>query len=256
MDRHGDQRRLRGRGVACVAARLLDDARRAEARHQIDHDHLAALRLDHLAPDHLVGPVVAALDQHASAAPAGSVRAACPARTSTTRSTASSPASTSARACSGWIGRSLPLRRLTEASLLSPTTSRSQAARACASTLMWPGCRRSNTPLVKPMRRSCARHSVEPRIELAPVEHDLLLGGERRGGQDARPQFGGRDGGGAALADHDGGRGIGGAHRRLEIGAERQHDREHRGDRVARAGHVAHLHRDRPAHGPARSARV
>ena len=37
----------------------------------------------------------------------------------------------------------------------------------------------------------------------------------------------------------------------FEVGAHRQHDREHGGDRVARARDVAHLAPNRPAHGPA-----
>jgi len=80
----------------------------------------------------------------------------------------------------------------------------------------------------------------QARLELAPIEYDLLLGGQRRGRQDARPQFGGRDGGGAALADDDGRGGVGRAHRGFVIGVKRQHDRKHRGDRVAGARHVTH----------------
>ena len=30
----------------------------------------------------------------------------------------------------------------------------------------------------------------------------------------------------------------------FEVGTERQHDRKHRGDRIARAGYVAHPHRE------------
>ena len=59
----------------------------------------------------------------------------------------------------------------------------------------------------------------EPLVEHRPVEHDLVLRRERGRRQDAVAQFGERDRRGAALADDDGGRGIGGAHRGLEVGA-------------------------------------
>ena len=52
----------------------------------------------------------------------------------------------------------------------------------------------------------------ETLVEHRPVEHDLVLRRERSGRQDAVAQFGERDRRGAALADHDGGGGIGGAH--------------------------------------------
>ena len=83
----------------------------------------------------------------------------------------------------------------------------------------------------------------EPLVEHRPVEHDLLLGRERGGRQNARAQLRGRDRGGAALADHDRGRRVGGAHGGLETGIGRQHRREHRDHGVARARHVAHLDR-------------
>ena len=53
-------------------------------------------------------------------------------RTRPARSTASSAASTSARDATFWIGRPAPLSRVTDASLLRPTTRRSQAPRAAA----------------------------------------------------------------------------------------------------------------------------
>ena len=76
-----------------------------------------------------------------------------------TRSTASSAASTSARARSSWTGRPSPLSRFTDASLFKPTIRRSQAARAAVRTLTWPGCRMSKQPLVKPTLKPCLRHS-------------------------------------------------------------------------------------------------
>ena len=57
------------------------------------------------------------------------------------------------------------------------------------------------------------------------------------------PQFGERHRRGAALADHDGGRGIGGAHGGLERRLHRQQHRHHRDDGIAGAGDVAHLDR-------------
>ena len=127
---------------------------------------------------------------------------------------------------------------------MRPTTSRSQAARASASTRMWPGCSRSKQPLVKPMRRSCPPPLVEPLVEQRAVEHDLLLGRERRRRQDARAQLGGGHRRGAGLADDDRGRGIGGARRRLEVRPHGEQRRKHGDDRVAGAGHVAHLDRE------------
>ena len=45
----------------------------------------------------------------------------------------------SAREVTSWIGRPFPLRRVTEASLLSPTMRRSHAALACPSNATCPG---------------------------------------------------------------------------------------------------------------------
>ena len=83
----------------------------------------------------------------------------------------------------------------------------------------------------------------EPLVEQRPVEHDLVLGRERRRGQDAVAQFGERNRRGAAFADHHRSRGIGGAHGGLERRFHRQQHRHHRRDGVAGAGHVAHLDR-------------
>jgi hypothetical protein len=49
----------------------------------------------------------------------------------------------------------------------------------------------------------------QPLVEHRPVEDDLLLGGERGGGKNARAQLRGRDRRGSALADHHGGGGVG-----------------------------------------------
>src|SRR5207247_11059608 len=45
--------------------RSADQRGRAVSRHAGDNDYLAAVRLDHLPADDLLGAVVAALDQHA-----------------------------------------------------------------------------------------------------------------------------------------------------------------------------------------------
>ena len=94
------------------------------------------------------------------------------------------------------------------------------------------------------MRRPCRRHSASRSSSIDAVEHDLLLGARASPPAECgeRNSVGG-DRRGAALADHDGGGGVGGAHRGLVVGACRQHHRQHRHHRVARTGHVAHLHR-------------
>ena len=80
-------------------------------------------------------------------------------------------------------------------------------------------------------------------VEQRPVEHDLLLGRERRCRQNARAQFGDRQSRGAAFSHHHRRRGIGRAHGGFEIGAHRQHGGDHRHHRVAGAGNIAHAHR-------------
>jgi hypothetical protein len=85
------------------------------AGEQVDQDYLTSIPLDYVGSDHLVR--VGTLDQH--------IRP--------DRSTEAKDERTVALTASCCIGRCGPLRRLTEASVLSPTTSRSQAARACAS---------------------------------------------------------------------------------------------------------------------------
>ena len=92
-------------------------------------------------------------------------------------------------------------------------------------------------PLPAPVRQM--------RIEIAASRHDLLFGRQRRMRQDFPPQFRRRHGGGALLADRDRGRRIRHPQRRLPVGPGRQRQRQHGGDRVARAGDVAHLDRQR-----------
>ena len=100
-----------------------------------------------------------------------------------------------------------------------------------------------NTPLVKPMRRSCARHSFSCASRSFTVRTIFSSVASAAGGRMRCAQFVGGHDRGAALADRDRSRGIGRAHRRLEIGAERQQHRKHRHHRIARAGNVAHFHR-------------
>ncbi len=74
----------------------------------------------------------------------------------TTRSTEASEASTEARAASFCTGRPGPLRRATEASLLSPPPAGRRPLRACARSETWPGWSRSKQPLVKPTLQAVA----------------------------------------------------------------------------------------------------
>ena len=103
----------------------------------------------------------------------------------------------------------------------------------------------SKQPLVKPMRRPCLRQSARCAVEIAAGRDDLFLRRQRRMRQDFSPQFGRRDGGGALLADGDGGRRIRHPQRRFPIGAGGQRQRQRGGDGVAGAGDVAHLDRMR-----------
>ena len=84
---------------------------------------------------------------------------------------------------------------------------------------------------------------LQLRLEFLDVADDLLFGRERRRRQDALAQFVRGHDRRAALADRDRRRGIGRAHRRLEIGAKGEHHREHGNHRVARAGNVTDFHR-------------
>ena len=61
-------------------------------------------------------------------------------------------------------GRAGPLpRRRTDASVLTPTTRASPSRRAASSSSTWPGCSRSNTPLVKTTGPGCgARQATAP----------------------------------------------------------------------------------------------
>ena len=92
-------------------------------------------------------------------------------------------------------------------------------------------------PLPAPVRQM--------RVEIAARRHDLLFGRQRRMRQDFPPQLRRRHGRGALLADRDRGRRIRHPQRRLPIGPGRKRQRQHGGDRVARARDVAHLDRQR-----------
>ena len=74
----------------------------------------------------------------------------------------------------------------------------------------------------------------KPFVEHRAVEHDLVFQRGRGGRQQAMAQFVDVHGRGAALADHDRRARIGGAHRGLVVGAERQHHAEN-GDTVSPA---------------------
>ena len=161
----------------------------------------------------------------------------------TTRSTASSAANTSARALWSWTGRSRPFSLATEASLLSPTINLSQAARAATSSRMWPGCKRSKQPLVKPMRIPSRRHCARCCCKHTVVDENLLLVGPDCGGKKAGPQFSQGDGRRAALADSNGGGGVSSSQRRLELRAHGQERRQYGDHRIACARHVAYTDR-------------
>ena len=102
----------------------------------------------------------------------------------------------------------------------------------------------SKQPLVKPTRSPCLRHSAEMRVEHVG-RRDLLFGRERGMRQDLSPQFGLRHRRGALLADGNRRRRIRHPQRSFPVGAGRERQRERRRDRIARAGDVAHLHRQR-----------
>src|SRR5690348_14155087 len=106
------------------------------ALEDIDQQHLAAVGLDDLVADHLLAGVVSALDQHARLDLGDQLdrRVLFKDHDEIDRLQRSS---TSARARSSWTGRPSPFTRRTDASLLMPTTSRSQAPRAAVSTLTW-----------------------------------------------------------------------------------------------------------------------
>src|SRR3954452_17468244 len=98
----------------------MDQRGRAEALQDIDQHDRTARGLDDLMANHLLAGIVAALTSAL-----GLIRVissiGVPSSKMTTRSTASSAASTSARARSSWTGRSAPFSRRTEASLFRPT---------------------------------------------------------------------------------------------------------------------------------------
>ena len=115
-------------------------------------------------------------------------------------------------------------------------------ARAPASSLTWPGCSRSKQPLVKPMRRPCARHSASRSSSTSSRTRSFpparasrpagCAGAIRR-----------RYRRGAALADHDRGAALAARIAGSKSARSASIDGEHRHHRVARARHVAHLHR-------------
>jgi hypothetical protein len=83
----------------------------------------------------------------------------------------------------------------------------------------------------------------EPLVEHRPVEDDLLFGGERGGGENARAQLRRRHSCGAALADHHRGRRIGRAHRGLIVHLGREHHRKRGNHGIARTRSVSELDR-------------
>ena len=128
---------------------------------------------------------------------------------------------------------------------MRPTISRSQAPRAAVSTLTWPGCRMSKQPLVKPMRSPCLRHSARCASRSPPAGTIFSSAASDACGRIFRRNSGRRHGGGALLADRDRRRRIRHPQRGLPIGPGRERQRQRGGDRVARAGDVAHLDRQR-----------
>ena len=200
--------------------------------------------------------VVAALHQHGRAAPGGSARAACLPRTPPRdRPLRARPAPRRAPATS-WIGRSSPFSRVTDASLLRPTTRRSQAARACGHQLDVAGMQQIEAAIGEADAQSLPPPFGEPLVEQRAVEDDLVFGRERRRRQQ-------RDGATrrpstvavprlpttmapAALAARTA---TSKSARAASI------TREHRHDRIAGARHVPHLHRIGRTRESARRAR-
>ena len=126
---------------------------------------------------------------------------------------------------------------------MSPTTSRSQAARAPAKHFDVAGMQEIENAVGKADTQILCAPLGQWLIKLAPVEYDFFLRRQRRSRQDTRAQFRGGNGSGPALADDHGRRGIRRAHCRLKVRADRQHQREYRNDRVAGARNIAYLHR-------------
>ena len=163
------------------------------AGHQIDQDHLAAERLDDLAADHLLARIVAALDQHRRLDARDQLLAACPRRTPPPdRPPRAPPAPRRAPAPAAPAGPA-PLSRVTEASPLRPTTSRSQAARAPASNLHVAGMQQIEAAIGEADAQALPPPVGEMLVEHRPVEHDLFFRRERGRRQNARAQFGDRE---------------------------------------------------------------
>ncbi len=83
---------------------------------------------------------------------------------------------------------------------------------------------------------------VEMLVHHLAVARDLFVVGAHRARHQHRAHLGEVDGGGAALADHDRGGGVGGAGRGFKVRAERQHRGDGRDHGVAGAGNVAYFH--------------
>ena len=112
------------------------------------------------------------------------------------------------RAVSFCTGRSGPLRRWIEASLLRPTMSRSAAARAWPRSETWPGWIRSKQPLVKAMRSPRGAPALDT-LQRAFQRHDLRFARQHGAGLQRAQKVGGMDHGGAELAGGDARRRIG-----------------------------------------------
>lgn len=80
------------------------------------------------------------------------------------------------------------------------------------------------------------------RVQRIGLQNDLLLGREIGMRQDLSPQLGCAHAGRALLADGNGGRCIGHPQGRVPVRTRRKRHRERRGDGVAGAGDITHLH--------------
>jgi len=152
------------------------------SRREFNEHNLATIRLDQFPPDHLVDRIVGALDQNLGADAANEFPMGVSSSKMTTASTASRADKTSARACWSCTGRPAPLRRLTDASLLSPTTRWSHAPRACVSSLT---CRDATdrTPIGKTNAQSAPAQFRQLLVEDRPIVDDLFLARQGRSRQ-------------------------------------------------------------------------
>ena len=216
---------LAGNGTSTALTPCLpghgDQRCRTEARQNVDQNDFAAGSLDDLVADDLLEGIVAAFDQHARPDPLDQVDRRVLLEDHDEIDRLKRRQHFRARLLI-LTGRPSPFSRITEASLLRPTISRSQARALRRQHLDVTGMQDIETAIGETNAQALLGASRQLLVEVAAGCDDFFFGRQRGMRQDIAPQFRGCNSRGAALADRDGGGRIRHPQRGFPIGARPQ----------------------------------